>query len=164
MDKLPNKVVTVGEAMQLQLIEYRRKPYYVDAVQITLENILLVAAWTKGEIQQDKNRAQFIKVKVHNPRTDRQTRAYIGDWVLNSVTGFKVYTTKPFLASFEPVRDEEPVLDGSVEVSTPAPTSASPIKNSTAKPGPTRREVVAPTAHITPTGLVEAQLQEIADS
>lgn len=91
--------------------KFARKPFYVDAVRVSEENIEEVAAWCQGEIltevvegdPQTKGQ-KYIKVRVHRPLTDRQTKAFVGDWVLYAGTGFKVYTPKAFDKSFEKVR------------------------------------------------------------
>lgn len=82
--------------------KYIRKPFAVDGIQVTAENMADVAAWCDGEIQSDYNSTSFIKVKVQRVLNERQTQAYVGDWVLSAGTGFKVYTEKAFRNSFEP--------------------------------------------------------------
>ena len=82
--------------------KYARMPFYVDAVRVTEENIDSVVKWCQGEKREDTE-GLYIKVRVHRPLTDRQTRAYLGDWVLYAGTGYKVYTDKAFEKSFEKV-------------------------------------------------------------
>lgn len=83
--------------------KFARKPFYVDAVRVSEANIEEVSKWCGGEIQTD-DEGTYIKVRVHRPLTDRQTKAYVGDWVLYAGTGFKVYTPKAFDKSFEKVK------------------------------------------------------------
>lgn len=83
-----------------------RKPFYVDAVQVTQENMEQVAEWCNGDIRQQKNKKsnfapKYIKVRVARPMTERQTKAYVGDWVLYAGTGYKVYTDKAFKQCFD---------------------------------------------------------------
>ena len=90
---------------------YIRKPLYVDAVRITAANFEEIAAWCQGEIQQDdipgKNTSKkFIRVRVQNPKNPRQTKAFVGDWVLYTETGYKVYTVKAFHAAFDKVEQK----------------------------------------------------------
>lgn len=104
--------------MTISTTKYVRKPLYVDALQITLENFNEVAAWCQGEVRdyQDKpldaERAQnpalerYIHVRVHNPKNVRQTKAFVGDWLLYTERGYKVYTQKAFRASFDLVPAE----------------------------------------------------------
>lgn len=99
--------------------KYVRKPLYVDAVQVTLENFTEVAAWCQGEVrdyndkvltgEQAENQTieRYIHVRVHNPKNTRQTKAFIGDWLLYAERGYKVYTQKAFRGSFDLVPAEE---------------------------------------------------------
>lgn len=99
--------------------KYVRKPLYVDAVQVTEENFGDIARWCFGEVGNidgspvdptaDLNPSeQYIHVRVHNPKNAKQTQAHVGDWILYTERGYKVYTTKAFLANFRKV-DGEPV-------------------------------------------------------
>lgn len=100
--------------MSIKTEGYSRKAFHVDAVQITAENMKEVAAWCDGEIRTGKKvvrdednkiiervEVQFIKVGVHRPLNERQTKGYLGDWVLLSEAGFKVYTERAFGKAFE---------------------------------------------------------------
>ncbi len=99
--------------------KYVRKPLFVDAVQVTEENFETVAQWCLSEVCNidksvvDKTAAveptkQYIHVRVNNPKNPRQTQAFVGDWILYTERGYKVYTTKAFEANFDLVV-EEPV-------------------------------------------------------
>src|SRR5678815_2038416 len=95
--------------------KYVRKPLYVDAVQVTEDNFEEIAEWCFGEISNidetpvDPNATevdpskQYIHVRVHNPKNPRQTRAYVGDWILYTERGYKVYSTKAFQSNFTKV-------------------------------------------------------------
>lgn len=100
--------------MTLKIEHYTRKPFPVEAVQVTEENLNEVAKWCGGDIhtstktlrndageETGKIKLPFIKVDVHRPLNDRQTKAFVGDWVLKSESGFKVYTLKAFDNSFQ---------------------------------------------------------------
>lgn len=99
--------------MGIVTTKYVRKPLFVDAVQITEMNFAEIAAWCQGEIRrQDSDeiiekrddftpRNTYIRVRVHNPKNVRQTKAYIGDWLLYTEKGYKVYTEKAFRMSFD---------------------------------------------------------------
>ena len=100
--------------MTLKIENYTRKPFPVEAVQVTEENLNEVAKWCGGDIhtstktlrnaageETSKIKRPFIKVDVHRPLNDRQTKAFVGDWVLKSESGFKVYTLKAFDNSFQ---------------------------------------------------------------
>lgn len=101
----------------LKTDKYTRKPFIIEAVQVTEENMSDVAKWCKGEILSTdskiaadlhKEPETFIKVDVQNPMNERQTRAFVGDWVLFANQGFKVYTDRAFERSFDPVFQEVP--------------------------------------------------------
>lgn len=91
---------------------YVRKPFRVNAVQVTHENLAEVSEWCKGEVQEDIKGAStrpYIKVPVHRPLNQRQTHAFVGDWILESEMGLKVYTQRAFETSF--TETDEGVLD-----------------------------------------------------
>lgn len=92
--------------MGVTTTQYIRKPLYVDAVRITSGNFDEIATWCQGEVQQDEvpgkgTGKKFIRVRVHNPKNPRQTKAFVGDWLLYTERGYKVYTNKAFHASFD---------------------------------------------------------------
>jgi hypothetical protein len=78
---------------------YLRKPFEVEAVQVTADNIEEIAVWCQGEIEVDT--APFIRVRVARALNDRQRKAYVGDWLLFAGAGFKVYTNKAFKKTFD---------------------------------------------------------------
>lgn len=82
---------------------YQRNPLYVEAVQVEAENISELATWCQGQLIESGDNADdnpFIKVRVHNPMHVRQTKAYVGDWLLYTDRGYKVYTDKAFSGLF----------------------------------------------------------------
>lgn len=90
----------------LETVKYVRKPFYIDAVRVTAKNIDEVNKWCNGEIRVGDDDKKYIKVRVHRPANDRQTQAFVGDWVLYAGTGFKCYTHKAFMGAFEKVEGE----------------------------------------------------------
>ncbi len=94
----------------LETMKYIRKPFNIDAVQVNGQNLEEVAKWVNGDIRSD-DLGQYVKVRVHRPLNDRQTKAYVGDWVLYAGTGYKVYTQKAFSNSFEQVSGESVFVD-----------------------------------------------------
>lgn len=92
--------------MTIQTEKFERKPFFVDAIQVTEENIEDVARWCNGELQEDDNGKRFVHVRVHRPLTPRQTQAYVGDWVLYAGRGYKVYKKQAFEKSFQSVWKE----------------------------------------------------------
>lgn len=91
----------------LSTTHFVRKPFYVDGVRVTKENIEEVAQWCGGTIKEtqpkDKNKkpSRYIEVEVHRPMNERQKRAFTGDWVLQAENGFKVYTDPALKNTFE---------------------------------------------------------------
>lgn len=90
--------------------KFQRKPFEVEAVEVTTENIEEVAKWCRGQLRKSagpggRNPRRYIKVNVKRPLDDRQTMAYPGDWVVmaidQNVKGFKVYTPKAFTQTFD---------------------------------------------------------------
>ncbi len=88
--------------------KYVRKPLYVDVVRVTTENVVEIAQWCQGEIRNYANESltgeeaanqtveRYIHVRVHNPKNIRQTKAFIGVYLLYTERGYKVYTEKAF--------------------------------------------------------------------
>lgn len=83
---------------------YGRKSFTVEAVKVTRENMEEVAAWCGGQIQtvtENGREKSFIKVEVKRALNENQTQAFCGDWVLKSDSGFKKYSHRAFVQSFE---------------------------------------------------------------
>lgn len=100
--------------MSLLVEQYIRKPFTVNAVQVTLDNMEEVAKWCGGEIIIEKRGGrliQYIKVDVNRPLNDRQTKAFVEDWVLEAGTGYKCYSKKSFPSSFEKYNKAEVTPD-----------------------------------------------------
>jgi hypothetical protein len=105
----------------METTTYVRKPIYVEAVQVTEENFTEVAAWCQGAIvgkhglslgNLAEDKTKFIKVRVVNPQRPRQTKAFVGDWVLYSeYNGYKVYTEGAFRNSFDRAPDTRSVAE-----------------------------------------------------
>jgi len=78
----------------------------VEAIQVTDENIEEVARWCMGTLvdhpeTENASAIKYVKVRVHHPMNERQTKAFVGDWVLYAKNGYKVYTQKAFEAAFD---------------------------------------------------------------
>ena len=98
--------MTEYTAENLPTSTYARKPFLVEAVQVTTENIQAIAEWCGGKLGHkpatDKYpETDYIKVPVKRPLTHRQTLAYPGDWVLFNGKGWKVYLDEAFQKSFD---------------------------------------------------------------
>lgn len=90
----------------MEIQKFAKKTLYVEAVRVSASNFNEVAGWCQGTIEQADG-TEYIKVHVLNPMNDRQTRAFIGDWVLYAGKGFKVYKDKAFTSSFDPLTGVE---------------------------------------------------------
>lgn len=97
--------------------KYVRKPLFVDAVQVSADNFYDIARWCQAEVRKidesakspsdiDDPANEYIRVRVHNPKNPRQTKAFIGDWILYTEMGYKVYMDKPFRANFDRVEEK----------------------------------------------------------
>jgi hypothetical protein len=94
----------------MQTKKFARKPFLVDAVRVTSENMEEVAKWCGGEVLTEKrgNRmVKFIQVHVSRALNERQKKAPVGDWVLYAGKSFKCYTSKAFDDCFEKPSQEE---------------------------------------------------------
>lgn len=102
----------------IETVKYVRNPLYVDAVQVTVENFEEISLWCQGTIsrmdgqplhREDDNALVIepskmcINVRVHSPKSIRQTQAQVGDWLLYTDRGYKVYTPQAFEATFSKV-------------------------------------------------------------
>jgi hypothetical protein len=102
--------------MGIKTEKYVRKPLYVKAVRVTEENFDECVVWCLGEVETEGGK-RFIRVRVHNPNGPRQTKAFVGDWILWHEKGYKIYTHKAFVAVFDKVVTEEE------KVTTPVPAT-----------------------------------------
>lgn len=96
--------------------KYVRNPIVVEGVQVTQENLYEVAAWCQGDIISNGD-DKHIRLRLERVQSERQTKAFIGDWVLSAPTGFKIYTNKAFEKSFSA---HNPDLN---PIKVPSPTS-----------------------------------------
>lgn len=102
--------------MEIVTQRFIRKPLYVDAVEVTEENFRELARWCQGKIlksdgspldktEEPEPKACFIHVRVHHPKNSRQTKAFVGDWLLYTELGYKVYTPGAFEGAFDRVEE-----------------------------------------------------------
>lgn len=85
----------------IETTTYARKPFEVEAVLITEENFDDVAEWCSGDVFIAGEDIRSMTVKVFRPMSPKQTVARVGDWVLKTGSGFKIYTDKAFNECFE---------------------------------------------------------------
>lgn len=89
-----------------------RKSFPIQAVRVTEENMVEVAAWCGGAIKsetQGKRTVRYVEVPVHRPMSERQKKAFVGDWVSFIGRSFKSYTQRAFDDCFEKPSEEKPV-------------------------------------------------------
>lgn len=148
--------------------KYIRKPLYVDAVRLTRENFDEIAAWCQGEILQEEapSRKRYIKIRVHNPKNARQTKAFVGDWLLYTERGYKVYTNKAFQSAFD--MSQEEIVPGVTaaeaveQIQNPAVMSTTPAVDDQFKSVPVEESETTPqgesieTVPATPEAIAEA--------
>lgn len=112
--------------MTLEIKRYTHIPLTVEAVQITSENMAAVAEWCGGTIQTDGVRKEYIRVAVLKPLNERQTCGYVGDWVLKTDIGLKIYLNRAFRRAFVEagikVLSLETAKPYEVVIDQPAPT------------------------------------------
>jgi len=103
------EVVDVSTTKTIEPKTFSRKPFEVQAVQVTEENFEAVAKWCGGKIvtvQGSESTTvqaapdRYIQVLVSRPMTRRQTEARLGDWILYASKGYKVYGNRPFIKNF----------------------------------------------------------------
>lgn len=86
---------------KMEIEKFVRRSFAVKGVQVTVENINEVAAWAEGAVVSDPlDNPIFIKINVKHALNERQTQAHVGDWVLSTKKGYKVYTDRAFKANF----------------------------------------------------------------
>ena len=103
--------------MAIETEKYRRNPIFVDAVEVTPENFAEVAAWCGGEFANKNGMPierngdgvivrpdeMYIRIEVLSPKNVRQTQAMVGDFILYTERGYKVYTPGAFHATWTKV-------------------------------------------------------------
>lgn len=101
-----------GIVSKVETNRFVRKPFFVDAVQVTRDNMYQVADWCFGTVvtkdDKDEDITPYIQVRVLQPLREKQTKAYPTNWVLYAGRGYKIYTDKAFKASFDLVVQDDP--------------------------------------------------------
>jgi hypothetical protein len=86
---------------------YVRRSFPVEGVQVTAENMEEVAEWCYGSVltgvkKEGRTPEKYIKIRVHRPEDEDQSRAFVGAMILYSASGFRVYSRSAFEKSFQP--------------------------------------------------------------
>lgn len=102
--------------MDIKPVNFVKKPFYVEAVRVTSENMTDVAKWCGGEIVDLEPNDVYILAPVLRPQNDRQKMAFVGDWLVKAGEGFKVYTDRALQKGFE-ISPEKPcgMTDGTAD-------------------------------------------------
>ena len=114
----PSNTTLHGKKEPMKITKFARKSFQVEGVQVTAENINEVAEWCGGDIRYRRGNKtpedMYIYVNVVRPLNERQKRAYLGNWVLKSDRGWKVFTENAFNESFVEVPEgaDAPYLVG----------------------------------------------------
>lgn len=95
----------------MKTTRFTRKSFEVEAVRVTHENFEEVRAWCDGE-EHGSEHGRYFQIDIKTQVSQRARRAHIGDWVLRSGTGFRVYTNNAFRDFFIPVRSGVEILNG----------------------------------------------------
>lgn len=117
--------------MTLEIKKFTQKPFCIEAVQVTTENMADLASWCEGRVISHEERDgllgmdDYIKVVVFRPAHIRHTQAFRGDWVLRSAVGYKVYTTKALEKAFVEVPESDPEVVERLETVFAGPTATS---------------------------------------
>lgn len=84
----------------------QRKIFTVEYVEVTAENLSEVAEWSGGTLQGEAPEL-YVKLQDKNAINGHQTKAFPGDLVLKSPTGFKKFSKKAFDKAFEDIDQGE---------------------------------------------------------
>lgn len=111
----------------MEIRKFARKQFEVEAVLVTEENMEEVASWCGGKVipakgHSDSVGAVHVRVPAHRPLNRKQTQGFVGNWVLKSPTGFKVYTDPALWKNFDDEGPSENLFDKPrIEMEEPEP-------------------------------------------
>lgn len=98
----------------LEINTYDRRPFEVEAVRVTQDNLDEVAAWCAGHHMieaRGSDAVHFVHVPVIRAMNENQSKAYIGHWVLKSDRGYRVFTDKAFQKIFSKRETQEVLFE-----------------------------------------------------
>lgn len=85
---------------------YSRISFDVEAVLVQVDKLQSIAIWCNGSIHFEDNgsglQVPYIKVNVVRPPSERQTKAFVGDYIVYTNSGFRIYTESAFQRTFLP--------------------------------------------------------------
>jgi hypothetical protein len=98
----------------MEIQKATRKPFPVEVVQVTLQNIEEVAVWCNGTIEQRATRllgtTTDLPVIVIDSHSDRREAA-LGSWIVNLKGSFRTYNSSAFDSTFDILPAEKTVID-----------------------------------------------------
>ena len=95
----------------LQMMTYSRKPFNVNATQLTLHNAEAVVEWCGGTLELFDAKIMGTTAKlpcVNITDGANQYVAFIGDWIVERKRSFRVYKDRAFRATFDVATAKEP--------------------------------------------------------
>jgi hypothetical protein len=108
----------------MEIKKFNRKPFAVNAVEVTLENVHEVAAWCGGTVEMQSTRmmgtqAKLPVIKMSGPSNAKDTVATLGCFIAELKGNFRVYKNALFFQVFDkvPVNAEE--YDPESTINTP---------------------------------------------
>lgn len=87
---------------QLETTTYQRKPFFIEAVEITNENIDEIGALIGRVMIRSDDGVKYIQ--VDNVVIPGIGRAYVGFWLTIMDSRYRCYSGRIFNAQFEPAR------------------------------------------------------------
>lgn len=100
----------------MEATEFVRKPFEVQAIQVTTENMKEVADWCGGVVDNLIYKGvprPYVKVPAVNALNDRHRQAFVSDWVIWAKNGetWKSYSNKSFWLHFEEAATNEELVE-----------------------------------------------------
>lgn len=97
----------------MKIQQYTRKPFPVNAVQVSLADIDAIAEWCKGTIELVPTKMlgtetplPVIKIQGQGDNRGKEFTATLGCYVVEQKGSFRVYKPSQFDASFELMEDD----------------------------------------------------------
>lgn len=95
---MPQEHHVVKDWVEEQTRSFVTRPTYVQAIQVTEENIYQVATWCGGHVHTEGTK--YIDVPM-NSKKPEERNAYVGRWITRRKDGvWRVYTNKSFIRNF----------------------------------------------------------------
>jgi hypothetical protein len=98
----------------MEIRQFTRKPFFVSAVQVTLQNIDEVAAWCKGTIEYVSMRMlgtetplPVIRIQGVGDNRGKEFTAFLGYYVVDHKGNFRVYKPAQLESTFDEVTPQE---------------------------------------------------------